>query len=1062
MLYSRLRSFFILLTFSFPLILFSQHSIRTHQLISGKKEINVQAIAQDHNRVMWIGTDLGLIRYNGIKYELFQQKDGLANNSVTALMESTDSTLWIGHANGKISLFKGGKISTFGVKDTTDKSPISRIIQDGKKNIWIATYGSGIYLYDGKSILKYNSENGLTDDFVYTICETSPGNIWLGTDRGITLLNNETTNEKERFASITTKNGLPDNIVHVISKDKSGQVWITMRDSGLCKYDIAEKKIIRLSFNGGWKFGPIHTSLIDHSGIIWIGTENSGVITCEANQNTYKRTLFSNHQNALGKEKIACLFEDAEKSIWAGTPTGLAQSYRSRFEFFSAKDGMISDQVRAFMIDSRGTYWLSSSGGLTKFSFDDAGEIKTTNYFTGKDASEIRIVSLFEARDGNIFLGTYGYGLYLLNPETGSYFVFSEKNGLANNNIMSICDDKEGNIWLATLGGGVSKISFENKDDYKSKFQVKNFSEEDGVGSVYVYYAFRDSRNTLWFGTDGGGLTRFDGTNFTSFNTKAGGLKSDIVFSITEDKSGTIWFSCQDGGIYKFNGRTFTNFGTDAGVRDLSPAILSAGAGNDIVVAHNNGIDVLNESASKQARQYNIHESNIDFIPNPNVFWKEKSGNIWIGTEHGLVRFRSALDSLDYLTPKVQLTGLQVMLQLYPLSASSEFDYKRNQFVFEFMGVFLNAPDKVKYKFKLEGYDNDWSLVTENRMASYPNLPNGDYTFMVCASNAEGIWSEPVSYHFIIKPPFWKTWWFYVLCIISVGAGFYGFMKWKVKSLQKQKEVLEEKVETRTREVVEQKKIIEEKNKDITSSIRYAKRIQNALLPAKSYLDEHMGDYFILFKPKDIVSGDFYWVNQKENKLFFASIDCTGHGVPGAFVSLVAHANLQRAMILQMLRVPSEILDNVNESVVDVFSRSGQTEDIKDGMDISLCALDREKMQLEFSGANHPMLLVRNGELREIKGDKQPIGQYVSRKNFTNHSIHLERGDTVYLFSDGYGDQFGGKDGKKFKRSRLKELLLFLSSKSMQDQEKILDTTIEEWKGTLEQIDDILVMGVRI
>lgn len=1038
---------------------FAQQNLRTHQLISGKKEVKVQSIIQDHSRTLWIGTENGLVSYNGIAYKLFQQKDGLNDNSVTALFESADSTLWIGHANGKITLYKDEKFSPFNLQDTTNKSRITSIISDSEKNIWLGTYGSGAYKYNGKSLSKYSTENGLGDDYVYTLYEIFPGNIWLGTDAGITIVNEKSKDEKGKFPRITTKNGLPDNIVQIISKDKTGKIWITMRDSGFCNYDLAEKKIIRPEIKGGWKFGPIYSMIVDHKGDVWIGAETTdGLIAFTVRNNKFYRFPISGHFEHAN-QKVLALYEDAERNIWVGAEKGLTQYRRSRFEIFSMKDGLPSDSIRALMVDSKNNFWFSSPAGLFTFHFDESGMPQSKLFFTNKKP-DFRIVSLFEGKNGNLWVGTYGYGVYLLNPETGATTLFSEGQGLANNNVMSICDDKDGNIWMATLGGGVSKISFSG-ENYKNP-TVKNYSEEDGIGSIYAYYAFRDSRNNLWFGTDGGGVTRYDGTNFISFNTKSGGLKSDIVYSITEDKNGIIWFGTQEGGIYSYNGRTFTNYGSENGIRDLSPDILSMGAGNDIVIAHNSGIDVMDATNPSKVRQYFLTESGIDFSPNQNVFFLDKSGIVWIGTEHGVVRFRSSFDSLDYSTPKVEFTGMQVLLQLYPMSASSEFDYKHNQFVFEFTGIFLKAPDKVKYKFKLEGYDQDWSPATENRMASYPNLPNGEYTFMVCASNAEGIWSEPVSYKFLIHPPFWKTIWFYIVCAISLGAGFYLFMKWKVKALQKQNQILEDRVEERTREVVEQKKIIEEKNKDITSSIRYAKRIQNALLPAKHYMDEHMGDYFVLFKPKDIVSGDFYWVNKKENKLLFASIDCTGHGVPGAFVSLVAHANLQRAIVLHKLRIPSEILDDINESVLDVFSRSGQTEDIKDGMDISLCALDTENMKLEFSGANHPMLLIRDGKLREIKGDKQPIGQYVFIKDFTNHEIELQKGDIIYLFSDGYGDQFGGKDGKKFKRSRLKEMLLANSKHPMNEQKKILDDTIENWRGNLEQIDDILVMGVKI
>lgn len=1040
---------------------FAQQNLRSHSLISGKKEVKIQAITQDHSRSMWIGTESGLVSYNGVTRTLFLQKDGLAENSVTSLFLSPDSVLWIGHSNGRITLYKNHKFSSFSLMDTMGKERITSIISDSQNHIWIGTYGSGAFKYDGENLVRYSTDNGLGDDYVYTLSEAAPGNIWVGTDAGITVVNERAKDASEKFSRITTKNGLPDNIVQIISKDRSGKIWITMRDSGFCNYDMAAKNILRPGLKGGWKFGPVYSMIVDHKGALWIGAETKdGLIAFNVHENNYLRFPVAGH-NFHSNQKVLVLYEDAEKNIWIGTEKGLTQYCRSRFEVFTVKDGMPSDTIRALLNDSKGNYWISSPAGLFRFHFDAAGVPGRKLYFTDKKSSDFRIISLFEDRNGNIWAGTYGHGAYLLNPVTGSFTSYSDAQGLASNNVMSICDDKDGNIWVATLGGGLTRISLgdENKGARRS---IKNYSEEDGIGSIYAYYAFRDSKNNLWFGTDGGGVTRFDGVNFTSFNNTSSGLMSDIVYSITEDKSGVLWFGTQEGGIFSYNGTAFANYGAGNGIRDLSPEILSLGAGNDILVAHKGGIDVLDASNPKQARQYNLGEEGIDFAPNQNVFFRDRSGVVWIGTDHGVVRFRSSFDSLDFLTPKVQFTGLQVMLQPHPLTGPAQFDHRHNQFVFEFSGVYLKAPEKVKYKFKLEGHDNDWSHPTENRIASYPNLSDGEYTFRVCASNAEGMWSEPISYQFTIKPPFWKTWWFYIVCALSLGAGFYLFMQWKVKSLQRQNQILEDKVEARTFEVVQQKKIIEEKNNDITSSIRYAKRIQDALLPAKKYMDEHMEEYFVLFKQKDIVSGDFYWVNKKDDKLFFAAIDCTGHGVPGAFVSLVAHGNIQRAVIMFQERTPARILDILNEGVTDVLSRGGETQDIKDGMDISLCALDRKNMKLEFAGANHPMLLLRNGALKELKGDKQPIGQHISRKNFTNHEMGLEKGDVIYLFSDGYADQFGGKDGKKFKRSRLKEILLEIHKQPMKDQKKFLDKAIEDWRGNLEQIDDILVMGIRV
>jgi serine phosphatase RsbU (regulator of sigma subunit) len=282
------------------------------------------------------------------------------------------------------------------------------------------------------------------------------------------------------------------------------------------------------------------------------------------------------------------------------------------------------------------------------------------------------------------------------------------------------------------------------------------------------------------------------------------------------------------------------------------------------------------------------------------------------------------------------------------------------------------------------------------------------------------------------------------------------------EELKQLNESLEQKVIERTVEVVQQKEVIEEKNASILSSIRYALRIQNALLPLKTYLKEHVPDSFIIYKPKDIVSGDFYWINKKDNKLFFAAIDCTGHGVPGAFVSIVAHSNLQRTLHVFSLKQPAKMLDKIAEAVDDLFSRGGYEDNIKDGMDIALCALDTENMSLEFSGANNPIYVVRSGELIEVKGDKQPIGHYEYRKPFTNHEMKVEKGDIIYLFSDGFADQFGGPWGKKFKYAQMKELFLSVCNKPMSEQQAAIEKAFYEWKGDNEQVDDICILGVRV
>lgn len=260
--------------------------------------------------------------------------------------------------------------------------------------------------------------------------------------------------------------------------------------------------------------------------------------------------------------------------------------------------------------------------------------------------------------------------------------------------------------------------------------------------------------------------------------------------------------------------------------------------------------------------------------------------------------------------------------------------------------------------------------------------------------------------------------------------------------------------------LINSKLVIEEKTKEIVDSISYAQKIQNSLLPDKSILDKFFKQSFILFQPKDIVSGDIFWIKQYENEVYFSVIDCTGHGVPGAMVSAIAHYNINRCLHEFKLRETNEVLDKLNELISDAFSKKGA--EMRDGMDLSLCRYNPKTRELQFSGANNSLYLVRNNELIELNACKQPIGNYAQEKPFECKKYVLEENDQLYLYSDGYYDQFGGERGKKFKSKNFKNLLASFSGKDMETQHSLLLKNFFDWKGDLEQLDDICIMGVKI
>jgi serine phosphatase RsbU (regulator of sigma subunit) len=307
-----------------------------------------------------------------------------------------------------------------------------------------------------------------------------------------------------------------------------------------------------------------------------------------------------------------------------------------------------------------------------------------------------------------------------------------------------------------------------------------------------------------------------------------------------------------------------------------------------------------------------------------------------------------------------------------------------------------------------------------------------------------------------------------VVLILVVLFSYYLFSR--LKLIRKQKDVIEK-----------QKNLVDEKQKEIVDSITYAKRLQQAILPPDNLIQKYLPNSFILYKPKDIVAGDFYWFEHKNDLVMIAAADCTGHGVPGAMVSVVCSNALNRTVKEFGLTESGKILDKVRELVIETFEKSES--EVKDGMDISLCVLDFKNKKMQWSGANNPLWIVRSEMLDnrfeteklgsnisnlnthiliEYKADKQPIGKYAEQKPFTTNEIQLQKDDSLYIFTDGYADQFGGEKGKKYKGSKMKELILSIQVKDMDEQRELIDKSFEDWKGDLEQVDDVCIIGVKI
>jgi serine phosphatase RsbU (regulator of sigma subunit) len=411
------------------------------------------------------------------------------------------------------------------------------------------------------------------------------------------------------------------------------------------------------------------------------------------------------------------------------------------------------------------------------------------------------------------------------------------------------------------------------------------------------------------------------------------------------------------------------------------------------------------------------------------------------------------------MKPVVHISGMEVNYTPRTMRKDMRLNYKEKAILFNFYSVSLIDPDAVKFKVMLKGFDSEWKHPGTETMKDYSLLP-GRYTFSVKASNSYGYWNQtPVEYSFVIRPPFYKAPWFIALCLVLAAIAIMSYIKIREQNLIREKKILEAKVEERTAEVVQKSMEIEEKNRDITASIRYAERIQRAMLPREDTFNEA----FILYMPKDIVSGDFYWMYDNGDIQFIAACDCTGHGVPGAFMSIIGHNSLNKVVREYGITRPGSILDQLNAEVVKALMQRKE-ETINDGMDLTLIAFDRKKFTLEFAGAYNPLYLVRKGELFTYKGDRFPIGMssLQAKKNFQTQKVEIQPGDMLYMTSDGYADQFGYSDGKKYKSGNVKKLLVEIWNLPINEQRERLKKEILDWKGDLQQVDDIMFIGTKI
>ncbi len=1027
-------------------------------------------VIQDKRGILYFSNIEGLLEYDGVSWrmhklpgihEILLGSDGkiyaaLENDFGVFVVDSTGnlvyhslkdkipggkrdiSTVWQLHSQGDKTIFRthneifileNDRIKV--IKAETDFS-VSASIGDA---IYLCQQGKGLYCLKNDSLVLFDrNELFVNERMTYAIPFRGKDFLITVRDKGI-FLYSPTADVKlqkpERFREIDQF--LTENMAYSGIVLPEGDFAVATITRGIIIFNGEGniKKIVNK--NSGLLDNTVYGLFVDSSGQLWAALDN-GISLIQYNLPFY----FYNEQNGLNGN-ILCLYF-YQNHIIAGTSQYLfVQNEQGNFEIVQGSEGQIFD-----LVEARGILLAAQNPGILSVKGSKAVMIPGT-----EDLPFLVFTPLPDDPD-HLIAGS-AEGLYLLKYYNSSWHLDHKIKGFDMPVYLAV-KNKEGDIWASSF---LDFYRLQISKNLDSITFIKQYSTINGLPGNSIYPSKLFSGEII-FGTDKGIYTYLRTKDIFVPHPDFSMLKS-IVSPIIPIRNGDIWYQelkenrvyekgilrPRDGKYYPYK-TPFYKF------RDISCADICLSADSTIFIGTSSGL-----------LRYDPH--------------LRPDGNHYFNT---LIRKVYSQDSL--------LFGGDI-------SVSSEsghikgpdIHFKLNDLVLNFAATFYEDAEKNLYCYRLSGQDTAWSEWVSDTKKEFTNLREGSYRFEVKSMNQYQETGSMASYSFRILSPWYRSWWaFTVYGLVSVFL-IWLIVKLNVRRLEKQKAQLEKTVTERTAQlkatldvVNTQKLEIETAHGQIKDSINYAKYIQSAILPSKEFLDMYLKDHFVLFRPKDIVSGDFYWATLIENMTIIAAVDCTGHGVPGAFMSMLGAALLNEIINKEYITHPGVILRRLRKEVIRSLHQRGETGELKDGMDISLCAIDLANMKLQFAGANNPLYLIRNRDgkkfdafsctesgkhiLYEIKGDRMPISIHDTMKDFTTHEIELFKGDILYLFSDGYADQFGGPAGKKLHYSAFRKLLLEHAWETAEEQKLFLDRYFSEWKGDRNQIDDVIVIGIKV
>jgi signal transduction histidine kinase/CheY-like chemotaxis protein/ligand-binding sensor domain-containing protein len=763
----------------------------------GLPQNSIQALLQTKDGYLWIGTQEGLVRFNGVEFKVFHKgnTDAIRHNDVRELYEDRDGALWVGTFGGGLVSYQGGKFTDYTVQRGLSNNTVTAVVQDSHGNIWAGTIDGLNELVGGK-IINLNKDNGLSDNMVGAIAEDAEGKLVVAMRTGLDVVING--KPMGAYSPLVTNK----TVVKALFRDRDGVLWLGTENRGL--ESLTRGRLTRYGPAQGLPNAPIHTIYQDKEATIWVGTEGGGICRLVSG----KFDCYSS-KNGLSGAYVESIVQDHEGSLWVGTETGGVNCFKEGALMNYGSEMGLHGSPRAIFEDPDGSLWIGTSTGL--FRMKDS---KVTPYLTDKGPANNYVYAMFQDHLGNVWVGTDEGGL---NKFTGHTLKnYTKSDGLADNWIPAVYEDRSGDIWAGTFSGGVSRL-------HNGKFT--NYTTKDGLGSDRVWAIMQDHLGNLWFGTDAG-LSLFHDGKFISFDlqesSSRGPIMGSSVMLIYEDAEHVFWIGTYGGGLKRFKDGRFTSITMRQGLFDDTTWSLLEDDHGYFWMSSNRGIfrvkksDLIKVAEGRLTRvvsqSYGVADGMESAECNGGTQysgWKTRDGKLLFACLKSVVVVDPNNLPSNMLPPQVSIETVKIN-QMEDVPPGARITGPAGELEFHYAALSYLAPKRVTFKCKLEGYDQDWTTPTTPGFTRYTNVPPGRYIFRVQASNNDGIWNEVgASFPFDLEPHFYETRWFRPLTIVVLVLVAIGIFLFRIQQIRSREKDLVVLVGSRTQELRAAKELAE-------------------------------------------------------------------------------------------------------------------------------------------------------------------------------------------------------------------------------------------------------------